>query len=97
MLTCLWRIACPENPPMHKEGILFPLSNIHARSHMSQRPEMSPTTLFGSFRASPALLAQSHPVFDGDSMELNLRAQRTGSVSYSSVSPGKCMSFLLLL
>ena len=97
MLTCLWRIACPENPLMHKESMPFPLSNIHARSHTSQRPEMSPTMLLGPFRASPALLAQPHPVFGGDSMELDLWAQRTGSVIYISVSLGKCMSFLLLL
>lgn len=79
-----FEISLPRKSPDAQRRHALPFSLTHTCTHtltLSQRLGVSPTMLFGPFRASPALLAQPHSVWAGGSMELGPWDQRIGSAT----------------
>lgn len=77
-------VSLPRKSPyaQRKHALLFSLTHTHAHTlTLSRRLGVSPTMLLVPFRASPALLAQPHPAWPVDSMELGPWGQRTGSAT----------------
>lgn len=99
MLTCLWKLVCPENPLMPKEGMLFLfLQQTHARAHLHSLRGLGSHQPCCLGPSGPPLLLLS-PIQCGLGIPWSwahgIREQAQPLAS--SVSLGKCTHFLLLL